>query len=201
MVPKVPWRVSVTTTIAATTRMKAIRPPRICSCRPVRRWPMSGRPPADFAAGAPAAGFAFGAEPPDLPNGSLSLSAMVFPLSQELAVAADDRQVDELGARMVGRRIADEEPAQVDVAHFLHLADEGFARQVLARTLEPFDEHLGDQESLDRAEVVVLEARFLRQLLVLLHHRHGGAPGIRHDLRDGHADAVLAERVRQRLAA
>src|SRR6185369_3472221 len=161
MVPKVPCRVSVTTTIAATTRMKAISPPRICSCSPVRRCPISGRPPAVVAAGAPAAGLAFGLDPPALPNGSFIFNAMVFPLSQELAVAADDRQVDEPGAGVVGRRIADVEPAQVDVAHLLHFADERIARQVLACALEALDEHLGDEEALDRAEVVFLDAGLL----------------------------------------
>src|SRR5258706_2875016 len=123
---------------------------------------MSGRPPdpADVAAG-----FACSCERPLLANGSLSepsFKAMVFPLSEKLAFAADDRQVDELRPGVVGRRIADEEAAQIDVLHLLHRADERLARQVLARPPQPFDEYLRGEETLDRAEVVGLEAGLFR---------------------------------------
>src|SRR5262245_27789612 len=107
------------------------RPPiRICSCWADCSPPISGRPPAapDFFALAGVGPTETAPSRLSLPNGSLngSFVAMVFPLSQELAVAADDRQVDELRAGVVGRRIADEEAAEVDVAHLLHLRDEGF---------------------------------------------------------------------------
>src|SRR5882672_12834973 len=56
------------------------------------------------------------------PNGSLtpSLNAIAFPLSQKLAVAPDDGQVDEFRTGMALRRIGDEKPAHIYVVHLLH---------------------------------------------------------------------------------
>src|SRR5947208_3225449 len=106
------------------------RPPRRCFTR--ARQPRRARPPLDSTAGI---------------FGSWSLS-MVYPLAQELAVAPDDRQVDEPRAGMVFRRVADVEPAEVHVLHLFECVDEAFARRVVPRPAQPLDHHLGVEEAL-----------------------------------------------------
>src|SRR5688572_19020300 len=94
-----------------------------CSCRPMARRPMSHsgleRKVAFRAGRADAAA----ASRPT--NGSLSasLNAMGISLSQELAFAPDDRQVDELGPGVALGRISDVEAAEVDTELF-HRVDE-----------------------------------------------------------------------------
>src|SRR5213075_148914 len=197
MVPNVPARVSTATT-AASTASSAIS----AAMRSCRRRPLAARAPDLAADGAACVASGSALRPK---KGSLevtsSLNAMCFPLSQELAFATDDRQVDEFRSGMALGRIADEESAQVHVVHLLHRVDEAFARQVAAGTAQALDHHLGGEVTLHRAEVVVAEARFLRRRLVLLHHRHRGAPRERHHLRDGDAAALLAERRSERGAA
>src|SRR4051812_1660206 len=100
--------------MALMTSTNTSAPMRICSCWPDCRWPMSGRLPLGafgffFLAGVGATEASL-----SLPKGSFiepSFIAMWSLLSQELAVATDDRQVDELRAGVVGRRIADEKSA------------------------------------------------------------------------------------------
>src|SRR6188508_3259423 len=185
MVPNVLCRASNHTTAASTRRKNTSAPVRIWSCRPLESLPSSG----------------------SLPESSLdsSLVAMmslaeVTELTQELAVARDDRQVDELRARVILGRIGDVEAAQIDV-HLFHGVDELFAIQVAAGALQAFDQHLCAEEAFQRAEIDVLQAGLLGRGLVLLDHRHRGTPGERHHLGNGHADAVLAKGFGQRLAA
>src|SRR5262245_49270942 len=105
----VPSRVSQATRAAAATSSSTMPVTRMRSWRARGRRPISGRPPEARAVPSPAA--------PREPKGSLNVIAMGGLLSQELAVAGDDGQVDELRPGVVGRRIADEEAADVDVLH------------------------------------------------------------------------------------
>src|SRR6185503_1036310 len=185
MVPNVLCRASNQTTAASTRRKNTSAPVRIWSCRPLDSLPSSG----------------------SFPESSLdsSLVAMmslaeVTELSQELAVARDDRQIDELRARVVLGGIGDVEAAEIDI-HLFHGVDEFFAVEVAPGALQALDQHLRAEEAFQRAEIDLLQAGLLCRDLVLLDHRHRGAPGEGHHLRNGHAHAVLAERVGQRLAA
>src|SRR5476649_234834 len=122
-------------------------------------------------------------------------------LAQEIAFAGNDGEIDELRARVVLRRIADIEATQVDVVHSLHRIDETFAREISARPPQPLDSDLCHKESLHSTEVVVGKAGLLGLLLVLLYDGDGRAPWERHYLGNPDADAFLAKRVSERLAA
>src|SRR5687768_13597757 len=121
---------------------------RIWSCRPTERDPMSGSGRLDFSPGAPPDARAFATPdfaPPLLRKGSLSARGICPPLirigsrflpaalSQELAVAGNDRQVDELRPGVVLRRVSDEKAAEIDVVHPLQGVDQALAREIPAR--------------------------------------------------------------------
>ena len=122
-------------------------------------------------------------------------------LFQELAAAADDREVDELRAVVVVRPEGDSEVAEIHVRHRLERGDQALARQIPARPPEAFRERLGDDETLEAREVVVLDAGGAEHLLVLLDDEGRRTPRKRDHLRDGDADPVLAEGIGERLAA
>src|ERR1051325_5349860 len=168
---------------------------------------LSLRPPADCTVSAAPAGLASAraaAAPSRARNGILKNSSrfpMALPLAQELAVAADDRQVDEFRTGMVFLRVADVKTSDVDVVHALQGVYQPFARRILARALQAFDHHLRGDEAFHRAEVEVGESVFGSELLVFPDHRYGAAPRKWHDLRNRHAAAFGAERIGERLAA
>src|SRR5436853_5341286 len=145
------------TTASSTARVGSRRPPSRCFRR--SRQPGRVRPPlASIGI-----------------FGSWSLS-MSISLAQELAVAPDDRQVDELRAGVVLRRIADVEAAEVHVLHFFERVDQAFARRIAARPAQRLDHHLGVQEAFHGAEVVVGVARLLGELLVFLDYGYRRTP-------------------------
>src|SRR5207237_307031 len=135
----------------------------------------AGRPQEAARAGGLSGAYCCAASP-RLRNGSLraNLNAMRFSLvflAQELALASDDGEVDELRTGVVLRRITHVEAADVDVLHPLDRANEPFAGQIPASALEPLDEDLGHDEALDRAEIEIGVARLGREPLVLLDDR------------------------------
>src|SRR5207302_2065264 len=207
---KVASRASTTTIAASTSKSSTSSAVSSWSCRPPVSRLMSGSGAAGMPPGAARAGGLSGAPccaaSPRLRNGSLraNLNAMRFSLvflAQELALASDDGEVDELRPGVVLRRITHVEAADVDVPHPLDSADEPCAGQLLASALEPLDKDLGHDEALDRTEIEIGVARLGREPLVLLDDRHRRPPWERHDLGDRDAHAVAAERVGQRLAA
>src|SRR5690242_19598671 len=122
-------------------------------------------------------------------------------LAQEALVLANDGQFDELRSGVIGRREADGESADVEIADLLHRRDEFFPGQVVAGASEAFDQDLGGDEALETREgVILLAGRCLEQLLIFLDHAGGQVPRKRHDLGDADAAPGGSRLVGKRLA-
>ncbi len=121
-------------------------------------------------------------------------------LFDELASAADHRQINVLGAAMVGRREADDKVAEIDVVHAFERRDQFLAGEILAGAPESLDHHFGDDEPLETGEIEVGDAGFAQYLPVLLHDLNARAPGKGHDLRNRDTVAVVLQRVGERRA-
>src|SRR4051794_32041452 len=121
--------------------------------------------------------------------------------AEEGVVAADDAEIDEAGAAVIGRRVPHFKAVEVERAHGFHRGNEAFARQVLTGAAQTFHQHLGCDESFEARERKFFLARLLLKLaLIIVHERVADVPWKRNHLRDADASSRRAQLARQRLA-